>query len=193
MLEKRDKYPTIETFFRQEYQGLYRYVYSLTRSPDDSLEVVQEAFLRFCRLARDGEVRQNERALLFRLARNLSIDLLRRANIRESHARELQSGNLIVLHLAPVKTPEEILLEKERQQNVARALGLLNKKEQECLALRRCGLSYQEVAEILNMNPQSVGQTIARALRKFRGIYNEIFGDEILEKKAASGKARSTR
>ena len=91
-----------------------------------------------------------------------------------------------MLRPSHARTPEEILLDQERRQRTRLALEQLSKKEQDCLALRRWGLSCREVAQALQMNPQSVGQLITRALRKFRGIHAEI-----LEKKDAVREARS--
>jgi RNA polymerase sigma factor (sigma-70 family) len=186
MVNKKDKDLEMESFFRQEYRSLYRYVYTIANDAEDAGEVVQEAFLRFYGLHLKGEIRSNDRALLFRLARNLIVDSLRRSQTRETYEQEIQNGKLVLFHERSNQTPEQVLLENERRQLVQQALRQLNRKEQECLALRRSGLSYQEVAAALHLNPQSVGPVIARALRKFRGFYAEI-----LEKKAPSGKARS--
>lgn len=183
-MNKKQKDLLIDAFFRQEHQNLYRYVYQLVANAADSGEIVQEAFLAFYRLQCAEEACKCDRALLFRIAKNLAIDLLRRSRTRDTYQREAQEGKIVVLGPKPPRTPEEILLEEERQSCVRLALEQLSKKEQDCLALRRWGLSYQEVAETLNLNSQSVGQTITRALRKFRGVYAEI-----LDKKEPAGKA----
>jgi hypothetical protein len=57
----------IEQFCRDEYAGLYRYAWALLGNKDDALETVQESFLRFYRMWREGAIRQHDRALLFRL------------------------------------------------------------------------------------------------------------------------------
>ncbi len=187
-MDKKDRDCQVESFYRQEYKNLYRYVYQIVSNQDDSIEVVQETFLRFYRLQQEEQVRENGRALLFRLARNLAVDVLRRSQTRGSFSKEMQGGNLIRLVFTPTATPEEILLEQERRRLVELALTHLSNREQECLALRRCGLSYQEVAATLNLKPQSIGKIIARALRRFRGTYVEL-----LENKEPSHKTRSAR
>ncbi len=175
----------IEQFCREEYAGLYRYVYALLGNKEDTLEVVQESFLRFYRLWQAGEVRRHERALLFRLARNLAVDRMRRQGTRAAYAQEPPSVNIIAF--APPRTPEELLLEKELQQCARGALARLPQKEQDCLELRSSGLSYREVAAALHLNPNTVGPLMARALRRFRQAY-----EEILEKKGTSRKTGFT-
>lgn len=182
MATSRDQDQRLEAFFRREYRELYRYAYAIIGQPDDAQDVVQESLLRFYRLAVNGEVREHERALLFRVTRNLALDARRRAHTREAHGRAAQAGNLIPFPPAQPKTPEELLLEREEKDGIKTALGRLSQKEQDCLALRRAGLSYQEVAEMLALNPQSIGQTITRALRKFRTIYAEILEKKELDK-----------
>jgi len=183
---KEENDSQIEAFFRAEYKNLYRYVYQFVSNVDDAMEVVQEVFLSFYQLQKDEPTCKRDRALLFYMARNQGIDLLRRSRTRETYQKEVQEGKLVLLHTPHAKTPEEILLDQEKQRITRLALEQLTKKEQDCLALRRWGLSYREVAQVLHMNPQSVGQFITRALRKFRGAHAEI-----LEKKGSIGETQS--
>jgi RNA polymerase sigma-70 factor (ECF subfamily) len=155
-----------EQFCRDEYAGLYRYAWALLGNKDDALETVQESFLRFHRMWREGAIREHDRALLFRLARNVAIDRQRRTHTTQ----RLQPDNLIPFP----RTPEELLLEKEAEQIAVQALSHLSEKEQECLALRCGGLSYGEVAQVLQLSVNSIGPMMARALRRFRQKYEEI-------------------
>jgi RNA polymerase sigma-70 factor (ECF subfamily) len=179
----------IEQFCREEYTEVYRYACALLGNKDDALEVVQESFLRFYQISLAGEVRRHERALLFRLARNLALDRMRRQGVREAYAQGAQeTSRSNVIAFAPPRTPEELLLEKELQQCASQALARLSEKEQECLELRSNGLSYREVAEALSLSPNTIGSLMARALRRFRHTY-----EEILEKKEPSRKTGFAR
>lgn len=185
VVNNKDSHLALEDFFRREYRSLYNYVYRIVGNPDDSCEVLQETFLRFFKVQSGKRTHDDDGALLFNLARNVAIDVLRKSRTREAYEKEVQEGKVIVFGQRPSPTPEQVLLQKERQCCAERALGLLNKKEQECLALRSSGLSYQKVAAALSLSPESIGPLVARALRRFRGFYVEI-----LEKKGQSSKAR---
>jgi len=185
MVNTKDSHLPLEDFFRREYRSLYNYVYRIVGNADDSCEVLQETFLSFFKVQSGKRTHDNDVALLFNLARNSAIDVLRKSRTRESYEKEVQEGKVIAFGQRPNPTPEQVLLQKERQCCAERALEQLNKKEQQCLALRSSGLSYQEVAAALGLNPQSIGPLIARALRRFRGFYVEI-----LEKKGQFSKAR---
>jgi RNA polymerase sigma factor (sigma-70 family) len=156
-----------EEFCRREYAAVYRYTYARVGHADEAQEVLQESFLTFYRMLAGGEVREHPRALLFRLARNIAIDAVRRRATRDG---------LLAFAPPPSPTPEEILLEKERRQCADEALARLSGRDRECLALRRSGLTYREIAEALNLSPQSVGQTISRALHRFEQAYEQLLG-----------------
>jgi RNA polymerase sigma factor (sigma-70 family) len=179
----------IEQFCREEYTEVYRYAWALLGNKDDALEVVQESFLRFYRLSAAGEIRQHERALPFRLARNLALDRMRRQGVRQAYKQGAQgTSQSNVIAFEPPRTPEDLLLEKELQQCASQARARLSSKEQECLELRSSGLSYRDVAAALGLNPNTIGSLMARALRHFGQAY-----EEILEKKGTSRKTGFTR
>jgi RNA polymerase sigma factor (sigma-70 family) len=167
-----------EGFCRQEYLALYRYAYAHTGQQEDASEVVQEAFFSFYRVWVTGEVREHERALLFRIARNKSIDLVRRRARRRETSEEVADGRILHFRALDGRTPEELLLEKERRRVAEEALTRLNERDRECLALRGNGLTNQEVAEVLQVNPVTVRQIISRALRRFGQIYEELLREE---------------
>jgi RNA polymerase sigma-70 factor (ECF subfamily) len=167
-----------EDFCRREYEALLRYVYPMTGSYEDSLEIAQESFLTFYQMQAAGQVREHERALLFRLARNKAIDLGRRRQTRQDYAQQARRENVIPLTATDERTPEMILLEKERRRCADAALERLGERDRECLSLRRSGLSYREIAEVLHVNPNSISQVINRALRRFEQNYHDLLGQK---------------
>ncbi len=153
---------------------MYRYTYAHIGDVEDTREVVQESFLSLYQMWLASEIREHERALLFRIARNKAIDLVRR-RARQS-MEDLQSGKVLPFRPLEQHTPEELLLEKERRHFATEALARLSDRDQECLALRRSGLTNQQVAEALNVNAITVRQVISRALRRFEQIYDQLMG-----------------
>ena len=109
----RDQATAAEPFLRQEYDALCRYVHRIVGDREDSIELVQEACLRFCETRGGAAGEEHERALLFRIARNLAIDLIRRRQTRAS----FQWTNLVVMR---PEDPEKALLADERRR-LARA------------------------------------------------------------------------
>jgi len=165
-----------EEFCRREYVAVYRYVSAHTGNVEDAREVVQESFLGFHQMLLAGEIREHDRALLFRIARNKAIDLVRRHARQKKSTRELRTGKVLTFKPPEQRTPEELLLEKERRQFAEEALARLSDRDQECLALRRSGLTNQQVAETLNVSAVAVRQIISRALRRFEQFYEQLLG-----------------
>lgn len=180
-----------EEFYRQEVTALYRFVYSRIHHRDDALEIVQESFLTFYQLQQRTEHYEHERALLFRLARNRAMDWLRRQRTRERVEQDATVTNVLPFRANEPRTPEDLLLEKERQSCAAEALASLSERDQECLALRRSGLRYHEVADVLHVNPHSVGQLINRALRRFAETYETLLAGK--SKSPKSNDEKETR
>ncbi len=187
-MNNSDASTRFEEFYRHEAQAVYRFVYARVGNHEDALEIVQESFLTLYQLQERGEASEHERALLFRLARNRAIDLLRRRRTRDSFGQETAAGKVLAFRPAETRTPEDVLLDKERQHCAALALAQLSERDQECLALRRSGLSYREVAEALHVSSNSVGQIINRALRRFAESYEALPGKKGTDEEA--GKTR---
>jgi RNA polymerase sigma-70 factor, ECF subfamily len=75
-------------------------------------------------------------------------------------------------------TPEEIHSATEELERVRLVLGAIEPRRAELLLLRSDGLSYEEVASALNLNPASVGTLLSRAQQAFRKEYIKRYGEE---------------
>jgi RNA polymerase sigma factor (sigma-70 family) len=158
---------TLEAMFSRNYAAVCRYAYRIVNDPEEAAEIAQETFLRLQQALETGSGPTPETVFLYRVARNLAIDSLRRRVTRRRFAEtdgRIMSG-------AAEKSTEEELLEQERRTQVRRALQGLRPRDAECLVLRNRGCSYGEVAQILHIHPDSVGPTVTRALRRLRQAY----------------------
>ncbi len=70
------------------------------------------------------------------------------------------------------KTSERAVLDKEKFQQVVRAIRLLSASEQECLLLRAEGLRYREIGEVLGISISTVSDTVSRAIKKLAEKFN---------------------
>jgi RNA polymerase sigma factor (sigma-70 family) len=157
----------LESMFSRDYAGICRYAHRIVNDPDDAAEIAQETFLRMQQVRGPASFSLGDRVLLYRVARNLSIDHLRRKQTRRRYAEA--DGQIPVLQAE--RSSEEELLAEERRAQVQLALRTLSPRDAKCLALRNAGHSYDELAAILNIHPGSVGPTVTRALRRLRQAY----------------------
>lgn len=143
--------------------SLLSYVYHLAGSTSDAEDLVQIAFLQlFDHLSQKEEVR-NLRGWLYRAVHSLAVGQARRADRRESLIKKWfdESG------AAEASAEEEMI----RRVQIEQSLAMLSERERHALMLRAEGLSYQEIAEILETSAKSVSVYLARGLKKFESRY----------------------
>lgn len=140
---------------------LLRYLVCLGLSKDEAQDVVQEAFLSLHRHLSAGGSRENIRSWLYRVAHNRARNEQNRYDRRFGIALDEDTDS--ASHEA---TPEQAVLEREKLQQLARAMSQLAEAERECLLLRAGGLRYREMSEALGMPKSTVAETIERAIRK---------------------------
>lgn len=141
--------------------ALLSYVYHLTGATRDAEDVVQIAFLQlFDRLNEKTEI-HNVRGWLYRVVHNLAIDEIRHAGRRQTLFKNWLPD---YEPLTDEHSAEQALITRE---TIERLLAMLNEKEQRCLMLRAEGLSYKEIADVLDTTAKSVSVYLARGLKKF--------------------------
>lgn len=161
----------------------YRLAQSLVGSPDDALDLAQEALLRTYR-ARES-FREGEHFLPWfrRILRNTCYSWLRRnGKVRELRASNVEDGEreLDDWELADpdASIPIEPLIADERAQAFRRALARLGANDREILVLRHYReLSYKELAHVLAIPEGTVMSRLFHARRRLR----EHLGPELAE------------
>jgi len=153
--------------FRAHYQRIARVIARLVRDRGRSEELAVEVFLKFWRSPRaHGDKAE---AWLYRAAVRKALDELRREQ------RRLRYENLARTARA-VPTPEDVRLANEEQDRVRRVLASLNSRQAALLILRADGLTYDELASALDINPTSIGTFLSRAQQAFRKEYVKRYG-----------------
>jgi RNA polymerase sigma-70 factor (ECF subfamily) len=137
----------------------------LMRSDHDAEDMVQEAFLRALRYF--GTFRGgNGRAWLLRIVRNTCIGSLQRLRAQPVHAAldEQTDGGL-----DEGPGPEELLMRADDGRLIEQALRALPERFRELLVLRELeGLSYRELAGVVDVPIGTVMSTLSRARQAFR-------------------------
>jgi RNA polymerase sigma-70 factor (ECF subfamily) len=152
---------------------LVQYADRLLSGAGDPQDFAQEAFVRLwarrSRLREDGSLK----ALLYTTVRNACLDQLRTSARRE----KLQWANPREDSAA---TPYEDVHGAELHRLAADAVARLPKKRQEVFRLvREEGLSYKEVALILDLSEQTVANHMSLALADLRVAIRPFLGEEV--------------
>ncbi|MBZ5673388.1 MAG: sigma-70 family RNA polymerase sigma factor [Acidobacteriia bacterium] len=161
--------PDIETIFHAHYERIARVIARVLRDPSRAEELAVEVFLKWSR--NPGAQGENAQAWLYRVAVRTGLDELRRET-----RRTRREGVIRVFRHLP--TPEDIRASKEEQEKVRAVLAAIQPRQAELLVLRSHGLSYDELAGALSLNPASIGTFLSRAQQTFRKEYIKRYGRE---------------
>lgn len=138
---------------------IYRFLVRLTRSQDDARDLTQETFLRAFQSLPRWAPDARFTTWLFRIARNLAFDLLRRHKRVEFVA--LEEDATIV---DPTHGPDDVLQTAQRLRLLEAALLRLPAEHREILLLREIeDMTYDDIADVLGLNLGTVKSRIARA------------------------------
>lgn len=155
----------IEQLFDELQEPVFRYLLSLSATPAEADELIQETFLRAFEHLRRGGRLETPRGWLFRVAHNLAINQLKVRRRTELLDPEGWS-RLIGINRDPALGPEELLLEKEKMARLYAAVDALTPAERHCINLRAEGCRYREIAEVLDLPISTVADTLKRAIEK---------------------------
>lgn len=151
----------VTILYRELRKPLLRYLVCLGLTSDEAQDVVQDAFLTLHRHLASGGSQKNLRGWLFRVAHNQA------RNRQNRYDRNFSAGSDAELDgLSHNATPERAVLEKEKFQQLGKAMRLLSAAERECVLLRAGGLRYREIGEVLGIATSTVGDTVDRAIKK---------------------------
>ncbi len=153
----------IAQLYQENVAGLLRYAMMVLKDRANAQDAVQEAFLRYFVARTEGQEIENDRAWLYCVLRNYTLDRLK--SFGEKNRTDLEEL------LERPDTQQNPEAEYQRVQLIHRLKQVLAPRELECLGLRAEGFGYSEMAEILNVQPGTIGATLARALKKIRNAF----------------------
>ncbi|MBS2026637.1 MAG: RNA polymerase sigma factor [Deltaproteobacteria bacterium] len=155
----------LKALYEREKRAVFRFLFDLLGDAPEATEGMQETFRRaFQSLASLGD--GHLRAWLFGIARNVYLEH-RRSRRREALHEALDEERGYSDPDAP--TPEVLFLRHEAAAVMRRALGALSEDRRTVLLLRiDHGLSYLQIAELMDWSMAKVKVEIHRARQRLR-------------------------
>lgn len=154
----------LEDLFAEQQQPLLRRLQRMVGTRETAADLCQETFARAWRSAPRDAPLERQRGWLHLTARNLALDELRRARLREHHG--LDDGAA----LGPEADPGERLAVRE-------AVRALRPHDRLVLLLRfEAGLSHAEIGELLDVAHDAARKRVARARAACEAAYRESRG-----------------
>lgn len=151
--------------FDQLRAPLFRYLLSFSLAPSDSEEIIQETFLALFQHLQRGKSRLNLKGWLFRVAHNLALRSRRdaRRDQRNCPVSALPFEDVVA---DPSPNPEDRLAADRRQKTIAAVVEALPEQDRRCLLLRAEGLSYREIADVLEISISTISVSLGRSLAR---------------------------
>ena len=183
-----------EELVRRHQQRVFALVSGLLRRQEDVEDVAQQVFLKVYLSLRKFDQRAAFSTWLYRITINECWDYLRKKKVRplvyESDLSEEQVSCLdgIASSGRPPEAPND---RAEAKQLLERLLEKLSEPDRQLLVLKEMqGFSVQELAEILNLNVNTVKVRLFRARGRVMDAYRRRLG---LSGQTATGRAAERR
>jgi RNA polymerase sigma-70 factor (ECF subfamily) len=158
--------------FEEMYDPLFRYVRSITKTPDAARDVTQDVFIRLWEVRDSLSTDQSLEAYLYRIARNRAYNHERNQRTRAEKEEDVREQT--PAQPAPPTRPDVQADADQLEDRLWRWIGELTERQREALVLSRFdGLSHEEVGEVMDISPRTVNNHIVRALKHLRGRIND--------------------
>lgn len=155
---------TFSQVYETYWEDLFKYVMRILNDLDETADVVQESFISFWEIKTQIPRIRSLKAYLFILARNKAFKRL-----KENLKNQQLVDNMSSFYAAhSTQIPESVEL-KELSDWIDAEINKLPEKMREIFILsRKQYLSYQEIAQLLNISDQTVKKQIYNSLKFLR-------------------------
>jgi RNA polymerase sigma-70 factor (ECF subfamily) len=158
--------------------AIVSYLYRMMGDFRTAEDLAQETFLRVFKKIHDYDTQARFSTWLYTIASNLAKDEFKRRSRHPARSLDWKGGSDTTRDIPQLQAstldsvPDALLEHDEVRQNVNRALDLLEANDREILVLKDVqGLSYDEIAEILDLPMGTVKSRLSRARLAFKDVW----------------------
>jgi RNA polymerase sigma-70 factor (ECF subfamily) len=168
---QRGDTPAFAELVARHQRRAFSIAFGLVRDEEDASEIVQEAFLRVYRGLEGFNGAASFFTWLYRIVKNLSIDLMRRPAWQRELSDELAGEQADALFLARLADtdPEDSLRRQELASVVGDAIDALPSYHRAVILLREVeGMSYEEMAVAAGVSKGTIMSRLFHARKKLQ-------------------------
>ncbi len=165
LIKKDDEY-AFKLLFDRYFASLCEFSSKITEDKQLAEETVADSFIELWKRRSYLEIKENEKAYLFKMVRNNSLNYLRKNKPSYSSLDNFSHKFSI--------SPEQELITKENTNSISdltsnlpepmKSIFLMNREE---------GFSYKEIAELLNISVKTVESHMGKALKLLRVAFQK--------------------
>ena len=178
--------------FEAYYPKVYNAAFQVLRNPSDAEEVLQESFVKAYLALPHFKGDSSFYTWLFRIVRNMSIDVKRKLARRfqaapgEIDLDRSPAGDAAEFVSSPVR-PDQALQNKQEIGILERALSNISPEHKDILVLREIdGFSYEEISDFTGLSSGTVMSRLFYARKALLKAISEIEQGRESEKKGAA-------
>jgi len=178
-----DDHAAFEELVERYQDRLIGFFYHLLGDRTVSEDLAQDAFLRIFRARERYKASARFSTWLFRIAHNLASNQIRGLAKRKrevslaahnSGSQELRLEERVLAERSALM-PTRQVVSKEVQAQVREALDCLGERQMMAVLLHKFeGMSYQDIASVMNLNEVAVKSLLARARGKLRNALEKL-------------------
>lgn len=177
LIEKaiRGREDSFEELVRRYQRPITGYIYRMLNNYDASLDVTQEVFIKVYNSLEKYSSDYKFSTWLYRIAHNAAIDYMRRNSVnQQSLETENADGSYQLQIESPQPTPEQMRERSEWRTEIESVVKCLPTVYRELILLRHTqDLSYDEIAEVMNLPLGTVKNRLFRAREMMREMFVE--------------------
>jgi RNA polymerase sigma-70 factor (ECF subfamily) len=178
---QRGDQPAFRELVERHQRRAFAIAVGLVRDEQDALEIVQEAFLRVHRGLDGFNGAASFFTWLYRIVKNLSIDLMRRPAWQREISEEVVGEQVDTLFLARVDAanPLDVLGRRELSARLIAAFDALPPYHRSVIVMREVeGKSYEEMAEAAGVSKGTIMSRLFHARRKLQIALSSCYAEE---------------
>ena len=153
-----------EALFKQWYEPLCRYAYSMLHDHEEAEDIVQKIFCKLWDQREKMEIHTSIKSYLYRMVHNACLNKIKQWQTRAEHHEQIAACSV-----ATGNPVEQTIGYKELSHQVELAIDTLPTRCREVFLLSRMQyLSYAQIAQKLQISPNTVEVQIVKALKVLR-------------------------
>lgn len=161
--------------FVKFYSPLCKFAWRYVRSSHISEELVQDAFLEVWELRASLDSDKSIKSYLYQIVRNRALNHLKHKSIAREHNKDIAWINS-----TPITQLHNFKEQSEFVRAAQKAIDELPDGARQIYKLsRKDGLTYREIAEVLDLSPKTVESQMSRALKILRRELSDYLTAEV--------------
>lgn len=166
-----------EAIYRASSKFVYNVAWRIVSKHEDAEEVTQEVFITVYRKLSSFKFQSSLKTWLYRVTINTAMNYAKKSSRVKNKTTEYNEQ----IHSAAVLGETEARADKEHNENVvAGLLDALTPDQRTCMILRNIEeLSYQEIADTLNININTVRSRLSRGREALLQLRKGVIKNEV--------------